>query len=496
MSPLLWLGIRSILFSLILTPVFRDIFGSYGVVDRPDQGRKLHSRPIPRVGGIAITISYFVSFFLIHPNVDSGVAGELSLVWRLFPAALLIFAVGLIDDFFGLKPWQKIIGQLAAAALAYWEGVRILNVAGYSTQNWWSLPLTLLWLLACTNAFNLVDGLDGLAAGVGLFATMAMFTAGILQHNMALAFATLPLAGCLLGFLCYNFNPATIFLGDCGSLMVGFLLGCYGVIWSSKSVTLLGMTAPLMALAIPLLDAFLCIVRRFLRHQPIFSADRGHIHHRLLDRGFTPLRVALVLYGICGMVAVFSLIQTVARDLYLGTFLVVFFCVVAWIGVSYLGYAEFVFAGRMLRGAGFRQNVNAQLQLRAFENSISQAKTGEDCWQAIRNSSRSFGFRGIRFCFEDMIYEDWDARIQPSRFWNFRIALPEGNYIELAREFGCSTLPMIVGPFVDLLHKSLAARLSKVKLSHATEEAVAPLHGFPVARANAFGASEPMANSG
>ena len=174
-------------------------------------------------------------------------------------------------------------------------GVRILSIAGAPTEAWWNIPLTILWLLACMNAFNLVDGLDGLAAGVGLFATLTVFAAAMMQHNMVLAVATFPLAGAMLAFLCYNFNPATIFLGDSGALLIGFLLGCYAAIWSNKSATLLGMTAPLMALSIPLLDVALAIVRRFLRRQPIFTADRGHIHHRLLDRGFTPRRVVLVL---------------------------------------------------------------------------------------------------------------------------------------------------------------------------------------------------------
>ena len=166
-------------------------------------------------------------------------------------------------------------------------------VVGHGTDNWWwTLPLTLLWLVACMNAFNLIDGVDGLASGLGLFATVTTFVAALLQKNVPLALATIPLAGALLGFLRYNFNPASIFLGDSGSLLIGFLLGCFGVIWSQKSATFLGMTAPLMTLAIPLLDVCLSVVRRYMRHEPLFKADRGHIHHRLLDRGFTPRRVA------------------------------------------------------------------------------------------------------------------------------------------------------------------------------------------------------------
>ena len=153
---------------------------------------------------------------------------------------------------------------------------------------WLSLPLTLLWLVGCANAFNLIDGIDGLATGAGLFATVTILIGALLSNNVPLALATVPLAGALLGFLRYNFNPASIFLGDSGSLTIGFLLGCYGVLWSQKGATMLGMTAPLMALAVPLLDTGLAVARRFLRHQPIMSGDAAHIHHRLLARGLTP----------------------------------------------------------------------------------------------------------------------------------------------------------------------------------------------------------------
>ena len=158
-----------------------------------------------------------------------------------------------------------------AACIAYAVGVQVSGIAGYLAPGWLSLPLTVLWLVACTNAFNLIDGVDGLASGVGLLAAFTTLAAALLQNNAALALATAPLVGALLAFLRYNFNPASIFLGDSGSLTIGFVLGCFGAIWSQKSATLLGMTAPLMALSIPLLDTALAVVRRFLRHQPIFK---------------------------------------------------------------------------------------------------------------------------------------------------------------------------------------------------------------------------------
>jgi UDP-N-acetylmuramyl pentapeptide phosphotransferase/UDP-N-acetylglucosamine-1-phosphate transferase len=284
MGTLIWLGLRAFAFSLILTPIIRDIFRVFELVDRPDSRRKTHAFPVPRVGGIAVLISYLLaSYFTPALRADSS----LSLVARLLPAILIIFTTGLIDDFVALKPWQKLVAETAAAALAYWAGARVGNVAGQPTLGWWSFLITIVWLVACTNAFNLVDGLDGLAAGIGLVSTLTIFVGALVEGNTALCIATLPLAGCLLAFLCFNFNPATIFLGDCGSLLVGFLLGCYGVVWSQKSLTMFGMTAPLIVLSVPLLDVGLSIFRRILRRQPIFSADRSHIHHRLIDRGLS-----------------------------------------------------------------------------------------------------------------------------------------------------------------------------------------------------------------
>ncbi len=278
---MLWLGFRAFIVSLVLTPICRDVFRSYGVVDHPDAVRKVHRYPIPRVGGLAIAISYLVAYLMVRPEEGSPLAQQLSLVWKLLPGAAVAFGIGLLDDLFDLRAWVKLVGQLVPAGLACAGGVRILSIGGASTDAWWNVPLTILWLLACMNAFNLVDGLDGLAVGVGLFATLTVFAAALMQHNMVLAVATFPLAGALLAFLCYNFNPATIFLGDSGSLLirVSRWAAYAAIIWSNKSATLLGMTAPLMALS----DSEFCWMSRwplfaaFCVWQPIFEADRGAI---------------------------------------------------------------------------------------------------------------------------------------------------------------------------------------------------------------------------
>ena len=199
--------------------------------------------------------------------------------------------------------------------------------------------------------------------------------------TIALALVTAPLLGALLGFLPYNFNPASIFMGDCGSLTVGFLLGCFGVIWSQKSATLLGMTAPLIALAIPLLDTALAVARRFLRRQPLFGADRGHIHHRLLARGFTPRRVAYILYAFAGTAAGLSLLLGSVGNHFAGLALVAF-CAIVWLAVQYLGYEEFDVARRMIFGGMFRRTLNANLSITQLDTAVQGARTLDECWDA------------------------------------------------------------------------------------------------------------------
>jgi len=216
MYSLAFLAGAAFLLSLLLTPAVRNLFRRWGVVDHPGGDRTIHDRPIPRVGGIAIAIAYLLAYgCLLLVKLKGGliVWDSLDFALRLLPAAGVIFVIGLIDDLKGLEPWHKLIGEIGAAGLAYWAGVHVQGFGGYTLGAWWSLPLTVLWLVGCTNAINLIDGVDGLAAGVGLFATCTTLVAALLQHNINLALAVAPLVGCLLGFLRYNFNPATIFLG-------------------------------------------------------------------------------------------------------------------------------------------------------------------------------------------------------------------------------------------------------------------------------------------
>jgi UDP-GlcNAc:undecaprenyl-phosphate GlcNAc-1-phosphate transferase len=448
MNSLVWLGAVAFALSLILTPLFRNIFCFFGFVDQPDNDRKIHNRPIPRAGGVAIAVSYCASFFIIY--LFSGILDErLALVFKVLPSVAVIFVIGIIDDLWGLKPWQKLAGQVVACGIATFGGIVIMDIVGMHQRAWWMVPITIVWLLACTNAFNLVDGLDGLAGGVGLFATLTILIAALLQGNIPLAMATVPLAGCLLGFLRYNFAPATVFLGDSGSLAIGFLLGCYGIIWVQKSATLLGMMAPVMALSIPLLDVGLAILRRFLGKQPIFSADRGHIHHRLLDRGMSPRQVAIVLYALCSLVAIFSLLYSQSHNNQLASVIVLVFCAVAWMGIQYLGYAEFTFAGRILLGGDLQRALRLQLDLHAFERSLAASGSPENCVKLIQEAAPRFGFIVIRMQLAGEMVAPMTNQLRPG--WEVRMPLGYGDFIELVRDSSNPAACGAAGPFLDSL---------------------------------------------
>jgi len=458
MYSLLILAVSSFCGAFVLTPLCRNLAIRWGFVDQADHIRKFHLGSIPRIGGIPIFISYLVSFavLLLSPLQADNIRGHLDVVRNLFPAATIIFLIGLVDDLFGLKAWQKFAGQVVASAVVVSAGVQISGIARHHVPSWCVIPLTALWLIGCTNAFNLIDGVDGLAAGIGLFATATTLIAALVGHNFALAIATVPLAGALLGILRFNFNPASIFLGDSGSLFVGFLLGCYSVIWSGKSATMIGMTAPLIALSIPILDICLAVVRRFLRGQSIFGADRGHIHHKLLARGLTPRRVVVLVYMISGLCAVLSLLQNFAHERFGGA-IIILFCAGVWISVQYLGYSEFEMARRLILAGNFRRTLNAELQLSAFRDDLAAASTPEQCWKVLQCTYSEFGFNDIRFKVADRLYTHTTNSHHDGNVWTVRIRLSENDYINLSREFNTKA-PPIVGRYTDAVGNMLRTK--------------------------------------
>ncbi len=468
MSGLLWMTARAFVIAVILTPIIRDIFRSFNLVDRPGK-RKVHAYPLPRVGGVAIAIAYGASLIWF---AGSGLPpAEASWAWKLLPAAALVFLIGLLDDIFSLKPVVKLLGLAVAACIAYFSGIRMGGLAAQPLGMWLELPLTVLWLVATSNALNLIDGLDGLCAGMGLVSTLALFLAAILHGNYSLAYATLPLAGALMGFLWYNVNPATVFLGDSGALSIGFLLGCYGMIWTQKASTLLSMMVPLLALSVPLLDVSLSVLRRFLRRQPIFSADRGHIHHRLLDRGLSAGQAVWVLCLSAALVAAMALLAISFLDTRYQGFIIAAFCGVALIGIRQLRYAEFDIAGRLLFRGEFHRTVNVRLKVESVAAALERTSTEQEWWDALIQSTSSLDLAAIRWTGPHGGRENRKSGGEPA--WSFSLPLSENDAIELEGGFTSSAGSLDLVGLGAALQRSFRAKLSNWR--PAAAERVSPV---------------------
>jgi UDP-GlcNAc:undecaprenyl-phosphate GlcNAc-1-phosphate transferase len=461
MYSLFFLGIVSFGLSLLLTPVVRNLAWHFGLVDQPDQQRKRHISPIPRMGGVAIFASVIGAYgLLLIVRLSSGaiVWADLPLVLRLLPALAIVFGIGIIDDIISISPWIRLAAEATAAIFAWIGGIQITAIHGYSFSGTIaSFLVTVLWIVTCTNAINLIDGVDGLAAGVSMFAAFTMLAAALLEHNFPMALAVAPLAGALLGFLPFNFVPASIFLGDSGSLTLGFLLGCYGAVWAEKSTTLLGLTAPLMVLAVPLLDVGLAVARRMVRGQAIFSADRMHIHHKLLSQGLSPRHLLFVIYTICVVGSAASLLLTINhnqdRD-----FVLILVCLAAWLGLQHLGYTEFSVAKRLVFGGVIRSVLSAQLALDALEIELNSSLTLVQSWDVLCRTCPEFGFSGIAFELDDVIRQ-WGIRSG----WQARVDFPGHGHITVWRESDGLNHGTAAVLFVDCVSRAFRQKLSNLE---------------------------------
>lgn len=451
----------SLLLSLSLTPIVRLLAVRWNLVDKPDNKRKVHQRPTPRVGGIAVGGAYFGSLALLgiwlhfqHSTYASGLTAIQSIV----PSAVLVFLIGLADDILDLKPRNKFAGQIVAATLAVIAGVHIpglqLGAVPFGLGPVLGMALSVVWLVLCTNAVNLIDGLDGLAGGISMLATLTILIAALASGNMGLALATAPLAAALVGFLVFNFNPASIFLGDCGSLLLGFLLGCYSLLWSGSASTPFDLAAPFMVLAVPILDVTLAVTRRFLRHQPIFKADRSHIHHRLLARGFSHRNTVLLLYVAAATAGSLALGLHWLHDLWQPVMLAAFL-IAAVFGIQQLGYVEFDALRQVIQGPGLRSGVSAHIALQTLESTLASAATIDDCWTAIQNACEEFGFYAIRMQLAGVpFYSVHDT--DDLRFWAMRIGISKSSWIELSQNTETVRYPTALVPFANKVRDILA----------------------------------------
>lgn len=457
MHAIVGLGLLAFLVCLVTTPLVRDLFLKLNIVDHPDGDRKLHVRPIPRIGGIPIALSYAAALGLMLIFAPAGARIRIQheqLVWALLPATGLMFLVGLVDDLRGLRPWQKLGGQAVAATLAVALGARMAPMHGGMLAHGTGLVFSFLWLIGCTNAVNLIDGLDGLASGVGLFATGTTLVAAMLAGNTGLAMATVPLVGCLLAFLRYNFAPASVFLGDSGSLTIGFMLGCFGLIWSQKSGSLLGMVAPLMALALPLVDVGLSIGRRFMRSRPIFGADRGHIHHMVLALGFKPRDAALILYGFCGLAAFLALLLNVSSMHRLWPLTILVFCAVVFAGVNALGYVELSAVRHTLSKKKILRSLQEEIYLQELSRSLTSAQTANECWEVVRTACTDLRFASVRMYLQGASFEAEMFGRPEEISWEMTLSLGRNGHLRLTR-VAESKAPILMMKVLHLTQQSM-----------------------------------------
>jgi UDP-GlcNAc:undecaprenyl-phosphate GlcNAc-1-phosphate transferase len=338
----------SLVLSFMTTREVRDLATRRGWVAFPQALRHVHQTALPRLGGVAIFLSFSVTLSLwlglgfFFPRLLQGVAATTLL--RIYVPACLIFCLGIYDDLRGASVYLKFAVQAVAAVMLFAGGMRVLDLPllfGFHTFPWFiGLPLTVLWVVAITNAFNLIDGLDGLAAGSALFSTMVVFVVSLVNHSSLGSLMSLALAGAILGFLRFNFNPATIFLGDSGSLFIGFLLSALALAGAQKAPTFVAVAIPVVSFGLPILETALSIVRRLISGKPVFTADREHIHHKLLQLGMSHRQVVIVLYAVSALFAMLSLFLLWPTGSTLGLVLAVVGTGV-WLGVQHLNYLEF-----------------------------------------------------------------------------------------------------------------------------------------------------------
>lgn len=378
--------------ALLLTPVVGGVAKHYGLVDIPS-GRKVHTEPIPRIGGAAIVLGFYLTClgaFFYSDNIADQILNRAPYVPWLAAGSALVFLMGLVDDIRGLPAGAKFGIQGIAALLAYEGGIRISLVSlpwdPTLSVGWLSLPLTLLWFLMVINAINLIDGLDGLAAGVTVFTALVLLASSIMAYRHLVAMGLAALAGTCLGFLRYNFNPASIFMGDGGSYFLGYILAALSILGSIKSRAAVAVLIPIIALGLPLMDTILSAVRRFVVGKNPFEADKGHIHHRLLAKGLTQRNAVLLMYGVTILFGVFALILINVHDRRTALVMMVLSVSIIF-GIRKLGYLDYM---GMEKVVNYLHDVTDVMGLakdrRTFLNlqiAISQATDLDDMWARI-----------------------------------------------------------------------------------------------------------------
>ncbi len=356
MMTLFCILVGSWVLSLVLTPLARRYALRSGLVDCPDNHRKTHRQPIPRAGGLAVLASTVLVLLiaLVVPNPLGDVLAEKGIgLFGLLLASIIIAAVGVADDYGCLRGRHKLLGQLVAVLVMIPFGVEVQRIGLFGWQidlGMLAIPFTCIWLLGAINSLNLIDGMDGLLGSIGFILSAALAGMALIGGDRwGIACVAVALAGSLLGFLRYNLPPATIFLGDAGSMLIGLIVGTLAIEASLKGPAMVAMAAPTALLAIPFLDTFAAIVRRKLTGRSIYTTDRGHLHHCLLARGLSNRRALLLVAGCCLLTVSGALVSVALKQE-----LIALFAAGAVIGMLIVthvfGYTEFVLLWKRVDG--------------------------------------------------------------------------------------------------------------------------------------------------
>lgn len=397
----------SLMVALVLTLVVRNRAHAWGWLDQANSSRKVHVRPIPRLGGIGIVGGFFAplcALFLVDSGVGFQFRAQTALVAGLFIGGALIAALGLYDDLRGAGARLKFTVQVAVALGLYALGFRVevlANPFGLELPlGVLSLPFTVFWVVGVINALNLIDGLDGLAGGVAFFGVGTNFILALARGDVLLCLLMAALAGAILGFLVFNFNPASIFMGDTGSMFLGFVLAAVSIKTSTKSGTAVAMLVPVMSLGLPIMDTLLAMVRRSMLGRPMFSADKEHIHHRLMSRLLLSHRgTVLVLYGLCGLFTLTALGLSFANSAQ-SALLLSGMAIVIVVLMRKLGYLD-------LRRAGDVQQVRQRnIRLRSLVKDVTRqvraASSLQAVWSAVRPLAEALGVSRQELRFQRM----------------------------------------------------------------------------------------------
>jgi len=333
MSNIYALAIITALISIIVTPLVKRLAIKVNAIDIPKDERRVHCKPIPVMGGLAIYISFVLGTILYNGILTPSQTG-------IIVGATVIVIGGIIDDVKDLSPKYKILIQVIATICLLVSGISISIVTNpfrefypYLSIGWINIPVTIIWVVGVTNAFNLIDGLDGLAAGIAFISCVTLMIVSILNGRLEAAFLTAVLSGAILGFLPYNFNPASIFMGDTGSQLLGFLLAAISIEGAIKSATAFIIAVPILAFGLPIYDTLFAMIRRKVNGKPILQADKGHLHHRLLDMGLSQKQAVVIMYfisAVLGGIAIIAMQMSNQRAYFLLASVVVITVSIAW----------------------------------------------------------------------------------------------------------------------------------------------------------------------